>query len=80
MPDTTSMNISLPEQMRDWVVAQTENGKYSNNSDYVRDLIRRDKARQEKIASLQAAINKGLASGEVENFDMETLIRRMEID
>ena len=37
-----SMNISLPDPMRDWVEAQIEQGRYSSNSDYVRDLIRRD--------------------------------------
>ena len=32
-----TMNISLPDQMRDWVLERTENGEYANNSDYVRD-------------------------------------------
>ncbi|HTN39585.1 MAG TPA: hypothetical protein VLZ84_00450 [Asticcacaulis sp.] len=37
-----TMNISLPEQMKAWAENQAETGKYSNTSDYVRDLIRRD--------------------------------------
>ncbi|HIF17977.1 MAG TPA: type II toxin-antitoxin system ParD family antitoxin, partial [Cycloclasticus sp.] len=59
-----TMNISLPKQMRDWVIERTEDGEYANNSDYVRDLIRKDKQRAERLAVLQGAITKGLKSGE----------------
>lgn len=58
-----TMNISLPEQMKAWAESQAESGKYSNTSDYVRDLIRRDQERAEKIAALQAKITEGLSSG-----------------
>ncbi len=58
-----TMNISLPDQMKDWVERQAEGGRYSNSSDYVRDLIRRDQVRAEQIAAMQAKIDEGLASG-----------------
>jgi antitoxin ParD1/3/4 len=58
-----TMNISLPEAMKAWAEAQAETGRYSNTSDYVRDLIRRDQERTEKIASMQALIDEGRASG-----------------
>jgi antitoxin ParD1/3/4 len=58
-----TMNISLPDAMKAWVEAQAETGKYSNSSDYVRDLIRRDQVRAEKIAAMQASITEGLNSG-----------------
>ena len=58
-----TMNISLPDQMKAWVEAQAENGKYSNSSDYVRDLIRRDAERVAKVRALQEKINEGFASG-----------------
>lgn len=45
-----TMNISLPDAMKAWVEAQAEGGRYSNSSDHVRDLIRRDQERQDKIA------------------------------
>ena len=41
------MNVSLPDPMKAWVEAQTQDGRYSNASDYVRDLIRRDQDRQQ---------------------------------
>lgn len=58
-----TMNISLPDPMKDWVNAQTETGRYSNASDYVRDLIRQDQERAEKVRQLQRLIDEGLASG-----------------
>lgn len=45
-----TMNISLPDQMKEWVEAQSESGRYSNASDYVRDLIRRDQERSHQSA------------------------------
>jgi antitoxin ParD1/3/4 len=58
-----TMNVSLPDQMKEWVEAQAENGRYSNASDYVRDLIRRDQVKTEKIAAMQAVVTKSIASG-----------------
>ncbi len=58
-----TMNISLPEAMKGWVEAQSESGKYSNSSDYIRDLIRREQVRAEKIARMQALVDEARASG-----------------
>lgn len=58
-----TMNVSLPDDMKNWVEDQTQTGRYSNASDYVRDLIRKDQDRVEKIAQMQMAINEGLESG-----------------
>jgi antitoxin ParD1/3/4 len=59
----STMNISLPEQMKAWVEAQSEDGKYSNSSDFVRNLIRREQVRKEKIAYVQRMVDEGIASG-----------------
>jgi antitoxin ParD1/3/4 len=58
-----TMNVSLPDPMKDWVEAQAKTGRYSNASDYVRDLIRRDQARNDKIAAMQSFVDAGLRSG-----------------
>jgi len=58
-----TMNVSLPDQMKDWVEEQARSGRYSNASDYVRDLIRRDQERSAKIAHLQALVTDALESG-----------------
>lgn len=68
-----TMNISLPDPMRDWVQAQIEVGKYASSSDYVRDLIRKDQEQRDKLAVLQAAIAQGLESGEAGELDMEKI-------
>jgi antitoxin ParD1/3/4 len=58
-----TMNISLPDQMKAWVEAQTQDGKYANSSDLIRDLIRREQVKQEKIAALNVKIEEAYASG-----------------
>jgi antitoxin ParD1/3/4 len=61
-----TMNISLPDQMKAWVEAQSADGKYANSSDLIRDLIRREQIKQEKIAALNILLEEGEASGFVE--------------
>jgi antitoxin ParD1/3/4 len=72
-----TMNISLPDPMREWVESQSQQGAYSNNSDYVRDLIRRDQYQVTKLKAMQEAITKGLDSGEAKTFDKESFKKRM---
>ncbi len=59
----TTMNVSLPAELKSWVEKQAKTGRFSNSSDYVRDLIRRDQERQAKIAHLQELIDEGIKSG-----------------
>jgi antitoxin ParD1/3/4 len=58
-----TMNVSLPDQMKDWVEAQVQGGKYGNSSDYVRDLVRRDQERVKKIAEFERLVQEGIDSG-----------------
>ena len=58
-----TMNVSLPGPMKDWVEAQTGTGRFSNASDYVRDLIRRNQEQARKLAALQDFVDQGKASG-----------------
>ena len=58
-----TMNVSLPESMKSWVESLARSGRYSNSSDYVRDLIRRDQERAAIIANMQELVTKGLNSG-----------------
>lgn len=55
-----SLNVSLPDVMREWVNAQVKGGEYANASDYIRDLIRCD---QRKREALKEAVLEGLHSG-----------------
>jgi antitoxin ParD1/3/4 len=58
-----TMNVSLPDAMKSWVEEQTKSGRYGNTSDVVRDLIRREQIKAEKIANMQRLVDEGLASG-----------------
>jgi antitoxin ParD1/3/4 len=58
-----TMNVSLPDPMKEWVEDQVGGGLYSNASDYVRDLIRQDQDTQNKRELLVTALKKGEASG-----------------
>lgn len=55
-----TMNVSLPDQLRDWVDERVQGGDYANASDYIRDLIRHD---QDRRKALQGAIQTGIESG-----------------
>ena len=72
-----TMNVSLPAAMKDWVERQAAGGQYGNASDYIRDLIRRDRQRKEAIVTLQAAIAEGVESGKAETFDEKQFLLRM---
>ncbi|MDZ4790842.1 MAG: type II toxin-antitoxin system ParD family antitoxin [Hyphomicrobiales bacterium] len=41
-----TMTISLPDPMKDWIEARIKEGEYASSSDYVRDLVRRDRERR----------------------------------
>ncbi len=47
-----TMTVSLPDPMKDWIEAQISRGDYASVSDYVRDLVRRDRDRREQDLTL----------------------------
>jgi len=61
--DMASMNVSLPDPMRDWVQGRIDSGSYASVSDYVRDLIRRDQAIADPRTQLVKALIEGEESG-----------------
>jgi antitoxin ParD1/3/4 len=59
-----TMNISLPDPMRDYVQNRIDSGQYASVSDYVRDLIRRDQNatvdKERWLKELDASIDQSL--------------------
>ena len=51
-----TMNISLPDKMREWIDQQVAAGRYANASDLVRDLIREAICQSDYTAYLQRAV------------------------
>jgi antitoxin ParD1/3/4 len=77
------MNISIPEALKSWAEARVAEGSYSSTSDYIRDLVRRDRedeqARAREMARLRQAWDEGLASGPAidGNFDAADIAARL---
>lgn len=59
-----TMNISLPDAMKDFVEGRVATGLYGNSSDVIRDLIRHEQIKLEKIAAMQALVDEALAEGD----------------
>ena len=59
----TTMNISLPDDMKTFVDNQITKGGFSTVSEYVRDLIRQDRKRAAE-AKLEALLLEGINSGD----------------
>jgi antitoxin ParD1/3/4 len=67
MSRTTTMTVRLSGALSDFVASNVdENGAYENISEYVRDLIRRDKERREQEAfdRLKAELTQAFAAPE----------------
>lgn len=59
----SSLNISLPKPMKEYIEQRVEEDNYSTPSEYVRALIREDQKRQE-TRKLEAMLLESLQSGE----------------
>lgn len=71
-----TMNVSLPDKMKQWIEEQVQTGRYGNASDYVRDLVRRDQERADAREKLQQMVDEALASGRVK-MGRDELLSRM---
>jgi len=60
-----TMNISLPEPLKEFVDAQIASGRFSSVSEYVRMLIRDDEKRKAE-ERLETLLLEGLATNESE--------------
>jgi len=69
--------ITIPVAMEEWVKAQINSGRYGNDSEYFRDLIRRDQDRRLAEHELRLLIDEGLNSGISEN-TVPDIMKRVE--
>lgn len=75
---TVRKTITITDQQDAWVKSQIENGNYTNDSEIIRDLIRREQERTAEIESIRAALIEGENSGEPRLFDPEAFKQRMQ--
>ncbi|WP_345791874.1 type II toxin-antitoxin system ParD family antitoxin [Thauera sp. JM12B12] len=72
--------ITLTDQQDRWIKAQIEAGHYTNDSEYIRDLIRREQARTAQTEAIRAALIEGENSGPAQPFDLEAFKARMKAE
>jgi len=73
---TVRKTITLTEQQDAWISAQIAAGSYTNDSEAIRDLIRREEERSAEIESIRQALIEGEQSGEPEPFDFAAFKQR----
>ena len=74
---TVCKTITLTDTQDAWIKAQIEAGHYTNDSEYIRDLIRREQERGAETEAIRAALIEGEASGEPTSFDVAAFKQRM---
>lgn len=74
---TVRKTITLTDKQDSWIKAQIDAGHYTNDSEYIRDLIRREQERSAETEALRAALIEGEASGEAKPFDAGAFKRKM---
>lgn len=68
--------ITLTEQQDAWIAAQIAAGQYTNDSEAICDLIRREQERSFEIETIRQALIEGEQSGEPERFDFAAFKQR----
>ena len=74
---TVRKTITLTAKQDDWIKAQIEASRYTNDSEYIRDLIRREQERSAELDVIRAALMEGETSGEPRPFDASAFKQRM---
>ena len=74
---TVRKTITLTDQQDTWIKAQISAGHYTNDSEYIRDLIRREQERNAEIDAIRTALIQGEESGEPQHFDAVAFKKRM---
>lgn len=59
----TTLNLTLPDSLKEFVEGQVSAGRYSSANDYIQALLREDQKRQ-AWQEVEALVMEGLNSGE----------------
>ena len=60
---TVRKTITFTEQQDQWIKAKIAGGQFTNDSEYIRDLVRRDQEKNTEIEAIRAALIEGEHSG-----------------
>ncbi|MFT5665707.1 MAG: antitoxin ParD1/3/4 [Gammaproteobacteria bacterium] len=72
MSDTMNLNVRISGSLKDFVLDEIQQGSYENISEYVRNLIRRDKeqAEQKAFESLKAELKLAFSAPESDYIEL----------
>lgn len=73
---TVRKTITLTQQQDAWIADQIAAGSYTNDSEAIRDLIRRAQERSLDLDTIRAALIEGEVSGEPVPFDFAAFKKR----
>lgn len=76
---TVRKTITLTDRQDGWIKAQIQAGHYTNDSEYIRDLIRQEQERSAQLDALRAALVEGENSGAPQPFDVQAFKARMSV-
>ena len=74
---TIRKTISFTDQHDAWIKTRIASGDYASDSEYVRDLIRRDQQEHERYIALKTALTEGLESG-ISERNVQDIMRDVE--
>lgn len=61
--DTVRKSITFTQQQDGWIKLRVQNGDFTNDSEYIRDLVRQDQQANMKLLELKGALDEGLQGG-----------------
>jgi len=74
---TVRKTITLTDKQNEWIKTQIKNGGFTNESEYIRDLLRRDQNQNAEFLSNKAAIEFGFKSG-ISELDIPGIMKEVE--
>ena len=60
---TVRKTVTVTDQQERWIKVRTAAGDFTSDSEYIRELIRRDQEESINLQALKSAIQEGLESG-----------------
>ncbi|MGM0946652.1 MAG: ribbon-helix-helix domain-containing protein [Bacteroidota bacterium] len=60
---TVRKTITVTQKQSDWIKSRLEAGDFTNESEYIRDLLRKDQYQNSEFTITKALIEEGLESG-----------------
>lgn len=70
--------VTFTDQQDRWIKTQIEEGDFTNESEYLRHLIRQDQERKGKLQELKVAIQEGIDSG-ISSKTFSEILREVEV-